>query len=433
MRLKNIFTKLVNVNDIVIENAYINPYKDGEIIFRIRPIKRKQRLDPTTGKKAPKYDNGYGLSRWRSLDLGVFRVQFEYAASRVRCSDGKVREELVPWAAPGSRFTYDFEKLATFLAKSTDRTAASSFMGISWNTVGPIVDRYMKRNGKEESERFRNLRSIGVDETSYKNGHKYITTVVDHDTHKVIWCHKGHGKTIFEKFLLELTEEQRNSIRSVSGDGARWIDQCAAEYLPNADRCVDPYHVVTWAMDALDDVRTEAWGDAKKEEPKEKRCPGRPPKNAPKKTDKATEIKGTKYALGKNPENLTENQKAKLEFVAMSDKRLYRAYLLKEKLRLIFQQKDYETVRTDLNDWLSWAQRCRIPRFRELREKIKRHFNNIVATIKHGLSNARIEALNNKIKLSIRMAYGFRNEDNMLALIMLRCSDFEVSKPERIP
>jgi transposase len=101
--------------------------------------------------------------------------------------------------------------------------------------------------------------------------------------------------------------------------------------------------------------------------------------------------------------------------------KLFRGYLLKEKPRLVFQHP-FAKAKEELEEWLAWAQRCRIPQFDELREKIKRHFEAILSSVKFGLSNARIEAINNKIKVSIRMAYGFRNIENMLALVMLRCS-----------
>ena len=90
-------------------------------------------------------------------------------------------------------------------------------------------------------------------------------------------------------------------------------------------------------------------------------------------------------------------------------------------------ENDLDTVRVDA--WFKWARHCRIPAFVELQKKINRHMQSILNTIEYGLTNARIEAINNKIKLSIRMAYGFRNLDNMMAMIMLRCSDIKVQLP----
>jgi transposase len=133
----------------------------------------------------------------------------------------------------------------------------------------------------------------------------------------------------------------------------------------------------------------------------------------------------------KNPENLTKNQQAVIGMLIKSDKRLYRAYLLKEALRLVFKYSYTEAVE-ELSRWLKWAQRCRINEFVELGRKIKRHKAAILAAIKYGLTNARIEAINNKIKVTIRMGYGYRNIDNLIALVMLKCGGYNVTLPGRI-
>lgn len=132
----------------------------------------------------------------------------------------------------------------------------------------------------------------------------------------------------------------------------------------------------------------------------------------------------------KNPENLTKNQQAAMEMLIKSDKKLYRAYLLKEGLRLVFRYS-YDGATEELDRWLKWAQRCRIKKFVELGKKIKRHKSAILAAIKYGLSNARIEAINNKIKVTIRMGYGYRNIDNLIALVRLKCGGDIVTLPGR--
>ena len=132
----------------------------------------------------------------------------------------------------------------------------------------------------------------------------------------------------------------------------------------------------------------------------------------------------------KNPENLTQNQQATMEMLVKSDPRLYRAYLLKEGLRTVFKYS-FDEAETELDRWLKWAQRCRIKEFVELGRKIKRHKEAILATIKYGLTNARIEAVNNKIKVTIRMGYGFRNIDNLISLVRLKCGGFDVTLPGR--
>jgi transposase len=253
------------------------------------------------------------------------------------------------------------------------------------------------------------------------------------DTGTLLWAGKGHGKTVLDEFFRQLSEEQRCGIKHVSADGARWIAESVEEWCPNAERSIDPFHVVQWASETLDEVRRMVWREAREEAKggKKKRRRGRPRKGeeAPKEK-KADVVKGARYPLSKNPENLTAGQAATIELIAKSNPCLYRAYLLKEKLRLLFQHS-FHGARGELEGWISWARRCRIPQFVELQKKICRHFDAILSTIKHGLSNARIEAVNNKIKLTVRMGYGFRNIDNLIALVMLRCSDVNLMLPGR--
>jgi transposase len=104
---------------------------------------------------------------------------------------------------------------------------------------------------------------------------------------------------------------------------------------------------------------------------------------------------------------------------------------LKETLRLVFRYS-YNGAVEELNRWLKWAQRCRIKEFVELGRRIKRHKEAILAAIKYGFTNARIEAINNKIKVTIRMGYGYRNIDNLIALVMLKCGGDIVTLPGRI-
>lgn len=348
---------------------------------------------------------------------------------RVYCPDHGVVTSAVPWARRDSSFTYEFEHMVAWLSLNCSRKVVSAFMRIAWNTVGPIISRVKEDVDFDPSKRFDGLVNIGVDETSYKKGHKYITVIVNHDDGKVIWLHEGHGKAVFTEFFKALTKEQLASIKLISGDGAKWIQACMDDFCPDAKRCIDPFHVVQWAMEALDKVRTQAVKDAKQSiAASSKRKAGRPKKDAPKPDTTPKDIKGSKFALGKAPENLTERQHAQVELIAKKNNRLYRAYLMKEELRLVFRQ-DAEGGKAQLDHFIKWAQHCRIPEFVELQRKIRRHYDAILATLENGLSNARIEAVNNKIKLTIRMAYGFRNINNMMDMIMLRCSNIEVKLP----
>ena len=146
--------------------------------------------------------------------------------------------------------------------------------------------------------RYNNLRHIGIDETSYRKGHTYITVVINHDTNSVVWVHERHGKEILREFFETLTKEQRDTIECVTADGARWISETMDEYIPNAARCLDMYHMVEWAQQAIDEVRTDSWQRARQADKQGKHNRGRPQKGQePDKT--ADRIKHTKFALGK--------------------------------------------------------------------------------------------------------------------------------------
>jgi transposase len=303
---------------------------------------------------------------------------------------------------------------------------------IDWETVGAIIRRVEADERAKRPPLYDGLRSIGIDETSYRKGHKYLTVIVNHDTSEVIWAHKGHGKEVLAGFFKLLTEQQRATIESITGDGAGWITECAEEFCPGAERLLDAFHIVSWATDALDDVRRRIWNGLRKQEKKAKRKAGRPKKGEGPAPSAAESVKASRFALLKNPANLTQNQQAKLEMLAVADGELYRGYVLKERLRLLLKMT-VDDAALELDGWLDSACRCRTPEFVELSKKIRKHKERILKTIASGLSNARVEAINNKIKVTIRMAYGFRNIDNLIAMIMMRCSNLPFSLPGRRP
>ena len=137
--------------------------------------------------------------------------------------------------------------------------------------------------------------------------------------------------------------------------------------------------------------------------------------------------------MGKAQENLTQAQQLKVEMIAIDNPRLHRAYRIKERLRCLLKINDPNEAEAELKKWLWWAIHSRIPEIYGLYQKICRHKEHILNTIRLKMSNARIEATNNKIKLVIRKAYGFRNIQNMLDMVYLVCSDLKVSLPNRKP
>lgn len=130
-----------------------------------------------------------------------------------------------------------FEEQVTWLVAHTSRSVVSELMRIEWHTIGDVCTRVYKDLESGATSRFDGLVNIGIDETSYKKDHKYLTVVLNHDTNSVVWCSAGFGKEVLSRFFEILTPEQRDSIRCVSADGARWIASCIKEYCPNATLC----------------------------------------------------------------------------------------------------------------------------------------------------------------------------------------------------
>jgi transposase len=241
------------------------------------------------------------------------------------------------------------------------------------------------------------------------------------------------GKGPVREFFDLLGPERCAQITHVSADGADFIDTIVAEKCPGAVRVADPFHIVKWATEALDEVRRQAWNDARAiARTGAKRGRGRPRADAPPRPghEAAKALKGARYSLWKNPENLTENQQVKLAWIAATDPRLYRAYLLKEGLRVIFALP-YEAALEALDRWISWARRCRIPAFVKLQKSIVKHRARILAAIEHNLSNGLIESTNTKIRLITRIAFGFKSPEALIALALLSLGGHPPTLPGR--
>lgn len=293
------------------------------------------------------------------------------------------------------------DDMAAWLVTHCSKLAVRDLLRIAWRTVGLIVTRVVA-DAEAGTDRFADLSRIGIDGVSYKRGHKYLTVVVDHDTGVLLWVCPGRDKATLDKFFVRLGVDRCAKIRLFSADAAEWIAVVVAARCPNAELCLDPFHTVQWATKALDEVRREVWNTARRDGQKAV----------------AKDLKGARYALWKNPEDLTERQGAKLSQIAKTNRRLYRAYLLKEQLCQVFALKGAAGIAL-LDQWLKRARRCRIPSFVKLAKSITKHRAGIEAALTHGLSNARVESINTKLRLLTRLAFGFRSPEALVALAML--------------
>ncbi|MFC6060402.1 transposase, partial [Streptomyces pratens] len=272
-------------------------------------------------------------------------------------------------------------------------------------------------------DRLAGLTRIGIDEISYRKGHKYMTVVVDHDTAKVVWMADGHGKSVLHRFFDALGPERAGRLTHISADGAAWIAETLAERAPRAVRVMAPFHVVAWATDALDIERRASWNRARRQ------AEGRDGRET------ARALKDSRFALWKNEADLTDRQAAKLTWIAATDPRLHRAWRLKEALRAVFTlAKTRPTAALKaLDRWIGWARRCRIDAFVDLQRRVRRHYEAIRAALTTGMSNGLIESTNTKTRLIIRRGFGFHSADAVIALAMLTLAGDKPTLPGRQP
>jgi transposase len=361
------------------------------------------------GRGAPKvYDHRPRL--WRHLDLGGMRLWLRYRLRRVDCRQCGVLTELVPWGEHGSWFTSQFEQTTAYLAQRADRTTVSTMLRIAWNTVGRIVTRVVSRMGPADS--LEGLTSIGIDELSYRRHHEYVTIIVDHVSGRVVWAHPGKNAETVRRFFAELGPERAAKIESVTIDMSAAFIQAVQEGAPKARLIFDRFHVQRLAHDALDEVRREQMRDLRG-------------------TDEGAAIKKTRFALQKNPWNLTQPEHERLASVQRNNRPLYRAYLLKETLAKALSGRQPGVARRKLNDWISWALHSRLAPFQRVARTLKKCLDGVIGYVATGLSNGPSEGLNGKVRTITRRAYGFHSAHSLIGLIFLCCSGLTLS-PVRI-
>ena len=432
MQNARLWRGLLGLENAVVEGVEFDE-DGGVLVASVRPSKGKRNRCGQCPRRCPSYDAGSGRRRWRALDLGSVQVFVEADAPRVTCRDNGVVVASVPWARHDAGHTRAFDEQVAWLATKTSKTAVTELMRVAWRTVGSIVERVWD-DTEGLFDRFADLTRIGIDEISYKRGHKYLTVVVDHGSGRLVWAAPGRDTATLTAFAGALGEDRCALITHVSADGASWIANAVRGKCPNAILCADPFHIVKWATDALDTVRRQTWTAVRKQaKTNDARRPrGRPRSDAPARPDtaNATGIKRCRYALLRNPDTLSCKQVIQLDWVVRTHPDLARAYYLKEGLRVIFKLPLDEATEA-LDKWISWARRSRIDAFVKLQRSIVAHRDAILASIEHGLSNGRIESMNTKIRLITRIAFGFASPDALIALAMLSLGGHRPALPGR--
>lgn len=394
-------------------------------------------------------------SVWRHLDLGVWRLEIRATLRRVSCPVHGVHVEGVPFARAGARFSRDFEDLVTWLATKADRSTICRLLRIDWQTVGRIISRVGQE--KLDPDRLNDLFDIGIDEVAWRSGHRYLTLVTDHQAGKVVWGAQGRSAATADAFFAELDPEppsaprepeappqdemshdtgdlaqqepepaavempvgrRAGELRAISLDMGPGYAKSARKHAPQAVICIDPFHVVKLGNEALDEVRRDYWNQL--------RSAGE--------QQAAKRFKGARWVLLKNPSDHTDTQAATLRRLRNAGGAVWLAYTLKEALREIFttclSERDVAAL---LRRFCTRAARSRLASFVRLGRTIAKHREGILAAVRLNINNARVEALNNKVRLITRRAYGFHSPQAALALIHLTCGPITLTLPHESP
>jgi transposase len=384
-------------------------FGDEGVIVCVR-LRRRRRVCSgcgQTGRHLQIHDRR--VKRWRHLDLGANRCVIECELRRLRCPVCGVRPEPVPWARPGSAHTRDLEDVVAWLAQQMAKTPIAGLLRIGWDTVGKIVERVVADHLDET--RLACLVAIGVDEISYRRGQRYLTSVVDHQTGAIVWCSAGRNAATLQAFFDEFGD-RRHSIRAVSIDMSGGYEKAIRASVPAAEICFDSFHVVRLGQRAVDQVRRDEWNAHDRSH-----------------TPKGKWIKGTRWSLLKSPDKQSIPQLALLGEVQHANKAMFRAFLLKEELRLLYALEDPALAPAQLDAWLVWASRSRLTPFIKLARTIRRHRTGILNAIRLGLSNGRLEGLNSRIRLISHRSFGFHSATPLIALVYLCCSRIVIDLP----
>ncbi|CAJ1496842.1 ISL3 family transposase [[Mycobacterium] burgundiense] len=403
MRVNTAFNRLLQIPGATVTDVVIG---DGQIDVHLRPKARLLRC-PCGKRLRAVYDRR--RRRWRHLDLARAQLWLVYEIRRLDCPDCGVITEELPWARPGARHTRDFEDMVLWLAQRTDRTSVAALMRCAWETVTAIIGRGVAE--LLDQRRLQTLYRIGVDEICYRHPHRYLTIIGNHDTGTVVDVQPGRSEQSLANFYAAQTDSALAHIDAVSMDVSRAYTAATTAAVPNAVICYDGFHVMQWVQRALDRVFAESI-----------RLPGHA----------TADWKAARWALRTGENKLTDDKRALVNQIARTNRRIGRAWTLKEQARDLYRHHhEPDQARRLLKAWITAAKRSRIPAFVALSKRFEVYFEPILAAIELRISNALIEGINAKIRLINARGYGHHSAQTLTSMIYLCLGGLQVKLPTR--
>jgi transposase len=360
----------------------------GRLVFTIR--QRREALRCSHCGSARVFSKGQVEREWRSVPLGGKPVVVRLAVPRVLCLDcGLTRQVRISFADEKVRYTKGFARYALGLSRHMTIQAVAEHLGISWDVIKQIQKQHLQRHYAKP--RLKHLRRIAIDEISIGKGHKYLTIVLDLESGAVVFQGDGRGSEALLPFWKRLRSSGAK-VQAVAIDMSPAYWRAVRENLPKALVIFDHFHIIKLFNHELSELRRELYREA---------------------TDKLEKkvLKGTRWLLLKNPENLdrTKREPHRLREALKLNESLAAGYYLKEKLRQLWNEPDKRCAAAALDVWILEAEYSGVRRLMKLARTMQIHRRGILAWYDHPITTGPLEGTNNKIKTMKRQAYGYRD------------------------
>lgn len=347
---------------------------------------------------------------WEDVVVCGRRVLFYYAPKEILCPTHGRLQERIPWAEANSRVTYRREYLILRLSQQMSQKAAAEVLHTSKSTISDVLHRTIHR--LRDGHRIAQIKTIGVDEISYRKGKKYATIIYDIDRQCVVWVADGKGRETVDRFFREvISEEHRAGIRFASCDMSQAYLGAIKEWCPKAILVIDRFHVAKALNEALDEVRKEEWRKAKGDEKKA--------------------LRGMRWLLYRHSSNRSKADTRRLNELKKSNRRIHRAWVLKDEFQAFWEYSYVKSAESFLNGWIAMAMRSRLEPIKKFARTLRKHAASIIPFVATKLTNAVAEGINRVIKIVKNRASGFANLKAFTDLIYLTVGDIDL--PAQIP
>jgi transposase len=365
-------------------------YPDGQVIFTIRQAPEACRCSACGSPRVQ--SRGHVERRFRSLPIGSRTTAVVLPIPRVECrACGVVRQVEVPFADPRRTYTRAFERYALELSRRMTIRDAARHLNVSWDVIKDIQKRDLSR--RYAKVKLKHLRHIAIDEIAVAKGHRYLTVVLDLDSGAVVFVGDGKGADALKPFWKRL-RPSRAKIEAVAMDMSAAYRGAVSAHLKAAVIVFDHFHVVKLFNERLSELRRASYREA---------------------TDVMHKdvLKGTRWLLLKNPENLDaeKDEKRRLEEALALNKPLATAYYLKEDLRRFWEQPGKRFATAFLDGWIGRAEASGVKMLRQMAKTLAAHRSGLLAYYDVMITSGPMEGTNNKIKTMKRQAYGFRDKE----------------------